>query len=533
MPEPRGFEIPDPREDAQFARRKNYLLAIGIDAYQHVGKLSNAVRDAQMVGNLLEERYGFEDKQLLFDEQATRRGIRNILRDQIDRVGEGDNLVIYFSGHGHYDKRLGDAYWVPVDARFGDDTDYISYDFIRRSVAAMRAHHIFLIVDSCYSGAVMVRKREEALKRFEKDPSRWMLASGRNEVVPDGISGKNSPFATQLIDVLTRYSGEGIRVSELVNKVTTAVIHDSFQTPIGRPLFQVGDKGGEFVFRAKLDEEGLWRQLRRENSVRAYTQYLAAYPAGKFVEQAEWARAELLGTVEAYLSYRNQYVGGSYYAEALKRIEALEEEADWKHASNRNSIAAYEGYRGRYPSGKYRKEADQRIENLLKREKGKTPKAPTQIPKKKEQTVQVADKAPIDGLRWAKWGLGGLVALLFLVWGIPRMLDSFQISEDRPTMPQDSPANITISYDRPRAKALTREEALAEIDHFMKRIPGGDFDMGSNDYSDEKPVHLVRVSSFSISQFEVTQAQWAAIMGENPSNFKNCPNCPGGASLMG
>lgn len=32
--------------------------------------------------------------------------------------------------------------------------------------------------------------------------------------------------------------------------------------------------------------------------------------------------------------------------------------------------------------------------------------------------------------------------------------------------------------------------------------------------------------SFYIGRFEVTQAQWQAVMGANPSYFKNCPQCP-------
>ena len=89
-----------------------------------------------------------------------------------------------------------------------------------------------------------------------------------------------------------------------------------------------------------------------------------------------------------------------------------------------------------------------------------------------------------------------------------------------PTTPKKQtdvqPARITISYSRPQAKALTRQEAVDEIDHFMKGISGGTYEMGSNEGDDdEKPIHSVRLSSFSISQFEVTQAQWEAIMGES------------------
>ena len=38
--------------------------------------------------------------------------------------------------------------------------------------------------------------------------------------------------------------------------------------------------------------------------------------------------------------------------------------------------------------------------------------------------------------------------------------------------------------------------------------------------------HQVCVKDFEIGKFEVTQAQWQAVMGNNPSYFQNCANCP-------
>ncbi|MFZ4476292.1 MAG: formylglycine-generating enzyme family protein [Saprospiraceae bacterium] len=40
------------------------------------------------------------------------------------------------------------------------------------------------------------------------------------------------------------------------------------------------------------------------------------------------------------------------------------------------------------------------------------------------------------------------------------------------------------------------------------------------------PIHEVTVSDFYIAQTEVTQAQWRVVMGENPSGFKDCDECP-------
>ena len=52
-------------------------------------------------------------------------------------------------------------------------------------------------------------------------------------------------------------------------------------------------------------------------------------------------------------------------------------------------------------------------------------------------------------------------------------------------------------------------------------IPVGDFMMGSNDSSDEQPVHKVTIRTpFLLGMYQVTQKQWVEVMGSNPSGFK-------------
>lgn len=63
----------------------------------------------------------------------------------------------------------------------------------------------------------------------------------------------------------------------------------------------------------------------------------------------------------------------------------------------------------------------------------------------------------------------------------------------------------------------------------MVFVKGGGFRMGDT-YGDgnreEKPVHPVTLNDFYIGKYEVTQAQWKEIMGENPSHFAGCDDCP-------
>jgi formylglycine-generating enzyme required for sulfatase activity len=66
----------------------------------------------------------------------------------------------------------------------------------------------------------------------------------------------------------------------------------------------------------------------------------------------------------------------------------------------------------------------------------------------------------------------------------------------------------------------------------MVFVQGGTFTMGcteeqgSDCRETEKPAHQVTVPDFYIGKYEVTQAEWEAVIGDNPSRFKDCPRCP-------
>jgi len=61
----------------------------------------------------------------------------------------------------------------------------------------------------------------------------------------------------------------------------------------------------------------------------------------------------------------------------------------------------------------------------------------------------------------------------------------------------------------------------------MVLIPAGSFSMGSTSHLSEQPVHQVVITSFLLGKYEVTQGEWTAIMGSNPSANTACgERCP-------
>jgi formylglycine-generating enzyme required for sulfatase activity len=104
----------------------------------------------------------------------------------------------------------------------------------------------------------------------------------------------------------------------------------------------------------------------------------------------------------------------------------------------------------------------------------------------------------------------------------PQTTPFYQISahQTAPTQPPPSHANFTPS------------ERRAAMGIGMRWIPAGRFEMGSREgeperREDEGPITKVEMRGFWMMETEVTQGQYQAQMGINPSDFTNCgKHCP-------
>ena len=238
-------------QDIDTLTSKSYLLVIGINNYQAWPQLNNAVRDAKEIYKTLTEQYDFDTAYayLMIDSMATKENIEKKIRSLIPLISQQDNLLIYYAGHGYFDPVLNEGYWIPVEAV--NESQYISNTTLLKYLSNINSKHTFLVVDACFSGSLFASRNRGYADNVEKYKSRWGLASGRLETVADGAYGANSPFATSFIEFLENNSKDEVPVSDVVQYVKVNVSNVTKQTPIGSPLRDIGDEGGEYVFKKK------------------------------------------------------------------------------------------------------------------------------------------------------------------------------------------------------------------------------------------------------------------------------------------
>ena len=280
--------IRNEEEEVYIPQGKNYLLIIGIGEYEYCPTLYNAVKDAKDLLEVLVNRFQFEleNVKTLFNQDATKRNIYKAFEFYAKKVTPKDNFLLYFSGHGEFKKLFNLGYWIPVEAKIDAIHEFIPNSEVKNILSAIKSHHTFLMVDSCFSGALFAKNtRNQSSFRKERDPSRWCLTAGRNEIVTDGFPGQNSPFAESILYQL-RKTIRSLGVSELCNSVLELVITQSEQTPRGEPLKIDGHKGGQFVFYLK-DKEALdWKEAKAKDNQKSYSNYLKQYPNGGYSEKA-------------------------------------------------------------------------------------------------------------------------------------------------------------------------------------------------------------------------------------------------------
>jgi len=238
-------------------KRKYYALIIGVEQYEDHGiqDLDNPVKDAGELKHVLQTFYTFESENITLLNNPTRTQIIESFDVLSQKITERDHVLIFYAGHGIWDERLKQGFWLPADASMTSKAQWLSNSTIRDYIGGIQSKHTLLITDACFSGGIFKERsasfgNSRAMLEMYKLPSRKAMTSGALKTVPD-----KSVFITYLNKNLINNDKPLISAEELFSTFKIAVINNSpnGQVPQYGPIGQVGDEGGDFIFLRRIN----------------------------------------------------------------------------------------------------------------------------------------------------------------------------------------------------------------------------------------------------------------------------------------
>lgn len=328
--------------DRDLAYDRRHALVVGVNRYSPpFGSLKAPNNDASEVAGVLADRFGFESVSLLLDAEPAapvpsgvtvsrvplidRATLRARLAALKETVGPRDALFVFYAGHG---LRLGArGYAVPGDGDPGRPESLLDLADLAAALRACDAHHTLLVLDCCYSGAVLepaggaeaavgaladrglgARDLDNLARVFNRRSFQVVTAGTGQEEVEDVVSGAqkyaelaalpefrgHSPFTAVLLSALRGQTGRPdgkLLASDLGYFMNATLVNDARIGARQAPRYgALGQGTGEFVFlpaRKVLNPRLVaplylggaeYAELRR-SAVAALAQFLAAQPA--------------------------------------------------------------------------------------------------------------------------------------------------------------------------------------------------------------------------------------------------------------
>ncbi|HUT60104.1 MAG TPA: caspase family protein [Phycisphaerae bacterium] len=186
---------------------ERFAVLIGIDEYQALGKLTVCRNDAKALAQVLIESGGYaEGRVILMTDDAAEpqnRPTQATMKRRIEQVaslaGEGDTVLVYFSGHGI--TKDGQGYLVPMD---GDANSAVPLASVKDALAKSKAASKVLILDACHAGSAAKGVGGIAPSLAADVPGLVMfLSSAADQVSYPDENGTRSIFSKYLAEGLS------------------------------------------------------------------------------------------------------------------------------------------------------------------------------------------------------------------------------------------------------------------------------------------------------------------------------------------
>ncbi|MCP3964209.1 MAG: hypothetical protein GY719_40785 [bacterium] len=200
---PPASEVPEVSEQL--------ALIVGLAA-SAVPKLDNAAHDAESLGRLLREDFGFEllpaGKPLL-EENAVIDTIRRCVEESLGDGTSATRWLFYFAGHGTV---VGDqGFLVPAGADVKDPEQLLSLRWLVERALKSRCGQVLIVLDACHAGRALLRPKVDPWLNPDAPEDfgtvQVLAASGPYQKVVDGYGEGHSVFTQCLLEALDGRAG--------------------------------------------------------------------------------------------------------------------------------------------------------------------------------------------------------------------------------------------------------------------------------------------------------------------------------------
>jgi hypothetical protein len=236
-----------------------HALLIAVEKYDNkrINDLSNPVKDAEQMMEVLISNYTFYKENVTLLENPTRSEILAEISSLKRSLTEKDNLLIFYAGHGKWDPQNEQGYWWPKNANPDNPSAWISNPDIRDNIRGIKTKHTLLIADACFSGGIFETRNAivnapVSVKEMYSHISRRALTSGmKDQPVPD-----ESVFIKYIIKRLNENEEEFLSTQRLYDRILDPVTSNSAnnQYPQYGVIQQAGHEGGDFVFVRRIKQ---------------------------------------------------------------------------------------------------------------------------------------------------------------------------------------------------------------------------------------------------------------------------------------
>ncbi|MBD2439607.1 SUMF1/EgtB/PvdO family nonheme iron enzyme [Nostoc sp. FACHB-110] len=507
---------------------KNWAIAVGINQYDYLQRLNYAKRDAESIQHFLCNKAGFEKIFFFTDDspdiggkstRPTRANLRRVFLELFNQpfMGAGDNFWFFFSGHGmrHAER----DYLMPLDGNPADiEETAIPINFVTERLRRCGADNVVLILDACRSlgtraGEGIGRQTEEEARQkgvisiFSCSPQEYSYeidALQQGAFTTALLEGLGIKGQCATVERLNQYLN--LRVPEIVRQHKNAR-----QTP--------------YIIAEPVNKSHLILVPRYATLADIATLKNDAYRA-KDEGNLDLAEQLWIRVLAAASGTDMEAV------RALQRIERLRNSTPDIPQQPQQPISP-KSATNTPVNTQSSKSASSRTNNTPPNPRPITPKNPTPVETPSPSPViNLSRRRVIQTVGFAGAGLG--LAII-----VPRLWQSN--SGENPVIQPATSQKLNLQtfpfqtakvdekgnvISRPELKGKQFVEDLGNgITLEMVQIQGGTFMMGSPEGekdrgSDESPQHQVKVSGFFMGKYEITQAQYQAIMEKNPSSFK-------------